>query len=59
MIAVSYNYESERLELTAEVPDDEDDEAYVILLRSKVWRLLSQTLPDDELPESKTHWSGF
>jgi len=33
--------------MTAEVPDDGDDEAYAILLRSKVWRLLSGSLTDE------------
>ncbi len=50
-------YESERLEMTAEVPDEGDVEAYVILLRTKVWMLLNQPVSGQEPNLAEEGWS--
>lgn len=41
------NFQSERLEINAELNDDEDADLAVLTLREKVKALLNSTLPND------------
>ncbi|WP_449420096.1 hypothetical protein [Phormidium nigroviride] len=41
------NFQSERLEIVAELNDDEDTDMAVLTLRAKVKALLDGTLPND------------